>query len=296
VFTITPELSQSMGSDGLIDLAGAGEALAELGKISPSSPEPFSEEVHSIARLTAEKGSGADLARFNRAVAGMLTQDTQTLILRIATTADPLVLWELHQELDRRGIPPAQRWPANQEDTPQAEFITLMADLLWTTKRNPGHTPAYRGWRGLFSHSSGSPDWCATAYRQYLFVSARYSVSHWCARGLALTEPQRLELMVLQTSPMQTDRRQLASDKFAEFRAKLLAHAMQHQDRSGKHTPEAIAERRARLWRTFVLSGRNQTTTVKNWHLLTGEALTRQAIAKQLVIVDQVRREQARTA
>lgn len=281
--------------DALTDRAGADRALAELGKISPSSPEPFSEDVHSITRLSAEKDTGADLARFNRAVAGMPDQDTHTLILRLETQTDPLIFWELHQELDRRDIPPAQRWPGNQ-GTPQTAFITLLADLLWITRRNPGHAPAYRGWRGLFSHPPGSPGWHATSHRQYHFVAARYSVSHWCAKGLALTEPQRLGLMVLQTSAMQADRRQLDSDKFSEFRAKLLGHALQHQDKAGKHTPEAIAERRARLWRVYVLSGRNQTTTTKNWHLVTGEAVTRQAIAKQLTIVDQVKREQARTA
>jgi hypothetical protein len=295
-FTTTRAPSQSMPPDAVTDWAGADKALAELGEISPSPPpELYCEDLHSVASLTAEKGTGADLARFKRAVIGMPDQDTQTLILRLETQTDPLILWELHQELDRRDIPPAQRWPANQ-DTPQAAFITLLADLLWITRRHPCHTPDYRGWRGLFSHPPGSPGWHATAYRQYLFVSTRYSVSHWCSKGLALTDLQRLGLMVLQTRAMQADRRQLDSDKFSEFRADLLAHAIQNLDKAGKHTPEAIAERRARLWRIFVLSGRNQTTTAKNWHLLTGEALTRQAIAKQLAIVDQVKRERARTA
>lgn len=248
-------------------------------------PEPFSDDIRNIPQLVAEKGHGGDLARFAGAVRALPTADTQTLILRLATTSDPLLLWSLHLELDRRDIPPCLRWPAN-EDTPQAEFVTWLADLLWLTKRHPRHVPRFRGWQGLFKHAPASSAWHATAHRQYLFVAPRgYSVAHWCAKGLALTESQRQNLMALPTNAMRAERHPLQGDRLALTRERLLSHAIEHPDKSGRRRPEAIANRRAGLWRVFQLSGRNQTATAQHWHRLTGETLTRQAVAKQLAIV-----------
>lgn len=261
--------------------------LRELDKTSftpPSEPGAFCERRRSIPHLTADKRTGADLVRFNAAIEAMADQDTTTLILRIETASDPLALWGLHQELDRRGVAPALRWPSNEEN-PQNEFITALADLFWLAKRNPTHQVLYRGWRGIFKHTPGGSEWHAAAHRQFVFTAERYALSHKCAQGLGLTAAQRQDLMILPTAAMVADRRALHPDKFADFRASLLAHAMQHPDKSGQRTPGAIANRRARLWRVFVLSGHSQTATAKNWHLMTGETLTRQAIAKQLAII-----------
>lgn len=252
--------------------------------------EPFGSDIRSISQLIAERSHGGDLTRLAATVRALPTCDTQTLVLRLATTSDPLALWALHLELARRDIPPAQRWPANTE-TPQTEFVTFVADLHWLSTRYPGHAPAFRGWRGVFTHPPASPAWHATVHRQYLFVQSRYSVSHWCAQGLTLTEAQRQDLMMLPTAAMQADRRQLQPERFAALRERLLSHAVAHPDRSGRHAPEAIANRRARLWRAFVLAGRDYTATTRHWRNLTGEALTRQAISKQLNAVADVLRE-----
>lgn len=252
--------------------------------------EPLTDDVRSISQLIAERSYRGDLARLAATIRALPATGTQTLVLRLATTADALALWAMHLELARRDIPPAQRWPANQESA-QAEFITWLADLHWIAMRYPGHEPRFRGWRGVFTHPPASPAWHATAHRQYLFVRPRYSVAHWCAKGLALTEPQRRDLLAMPTNAMQADRRPLRPEQFAAIRERLLNHAVAHPDRSGMRTPEAIANRRARLWRVFVLAGRDHTATAKHWRNLTGETLSRQAIAKQISAVADVLRD-----
>lgn len=257
-------------------------------------PEPYSETIHGVPRLLSDLRDYGDVVAFRRNVKIMRTATTQTLVLRIATTADPLLLWAIHLVLDGRGVAPVLRWPANTS-SPQEDYLTWLADIHWFVKRNPSHEPCFRGWKGLFKHEPVSDEWHATAYRQYLFVAARYSVAHWCSKGLGLTETQRLPLLTLPTNKMQAERRQLAPDKIASLRECLLSTAMERPDRSGQHSPEAIANRRIRMWQVFVLSGYNHTATATNWHLLTGESLSRQAISKQLVIVGETARKRSAT-
>ena len=223
-------------------------------------------------------------------IKALATVDTQTLILRIETTADALLLWAIHCQLDKREVRPCFRWPAN-DSTGQAEFVTWLADLLWLSKRYPEHRPLYRGWREVFGHAHGSTKWHAAAHRQFLFVRSRYSLAHHCARGLDLSDAQRRDLMTLPTKAMAADRRQLQGTPFATVRDRLLTHAIAHPDRARLVTPTSVAERRARFWRLFVLSGRNQTVTTEAWHLLTGQAVTRQAVAKQLTVAAEVLRD-----
>jgi len=255
------------------DAVGGDPALA----LPPRPEGPFK----SITLLVAERRHQEGLQRFRDGVRALSTTSTQTLVLRLATTSDPLMLWAQHLELDRRGIPPCLRWPAN-ESTIQHEFITWLADVLWFTKRNPAHVPRFRGWKGLFTSLPTSAAWHAAATRQFMFVSSRYSVAYWCATGMGLSDGQRRDLMTLPTKAMEAERRKFAAAPFAVIQERLLSHAMQHPDRSGARTPDAVAARRARLLRTFLLSGRSASATAKNWHLLTGEALTRQAVAKQV--------------
>ena len=249
-----------------------------------------SDEVLSISRLIAEKSVSGDLPRFKATVNALAITDTQTLILRLATTTDPLTLWAIHCTLDRLDIAPALRWPANEE-SPQSEYINYSADLLWFCKRNPRHQPTYRGWRGAFTHTPASPAWHATIHRQFVFLYNRYALSFKTSKGLALDDSHRQDLMMLKTNAMQAERRQLDPEKFAALRERLLSFAIKHPDKSGLHRPDAIANRRAGLWRVYVLSGRRKTATTKNWQRLTSETLTRQAVTKQLAIVVDLLRE-----
>lgn len=254
--------------------------------------EPLSGEVRSIPALVAQKNASGDLGRFKARVRALPVVDVQTLIARIAVTDDALMLWALHLALDKRGIAPALRWPANTASA-QNEFVTFAADLHWFTKRNEQHQPLFKGWVRTLRHPPASPAWHAAVHQQYIFVAPRYSLSHQCAKGLALSERQRLELMTLPTNAQQAERRQLNECRFSDLRERLLTHAMANPDKSGARQPPAIANRRAGLWRTYVLSGRCKTTTAQNWYLLTGETnpdtgkpVTRQAVGKQLSIVE----------
>lgn len=253
--------------------------------------EPLDCEVLSIPQLIAQKVASGDLATFKTRVLALCEQDSQALIARIATTGDTLTLWFIHLTLDKRGIAPALRWPAN-DDSQQSEFITFAADLLWLSRRYPDHKPNYRGWARALAHQPPSPHWHAAVHRQYLFAAPRYSLAHYCSKALALAERQRQELMTLPTATMASERRQLQSERFTELRERLLTHAMGHRDKAGKHQPHDIANRRAALWRTYVLCGKCKATTTHNWHLLTsattGKPITRQALAKQLVIIEGV--------
>lgn len=245
--------------------------------------------VTSIACLTAQKATGSDLERFNGKVSAIPTNDTQRLILRIATTDDPLVLWALHGELDLRNVPPCLRWPANT-DAPQADFITWMADLLWLCKRYPDHQPKFQGWRRLFTDTANSPVWCERAFWLYDRTAGR-SVAHITAKALALSEAQRQNLMSLPTAGMVKHRRELHPEREQSVRCALLTHAMHHRDkRPGGPKPEAIAHRRADIRRTHILMGFHPTATAQVWQLLTGTPTTRQAISKQIATTDEVLR------
>ncbi len=251
--------------------------------------------VHSVPALVAAKRGSCDLQHFGRAVASMREQPTLDLIIRLETTADALMLWALHLELDKRGVPPCVRWPAN-DNTRQAEFITLLADLLWFCRRNPEHRPRFRGWRDLLTQPPASARWHQCAHRQFLFIAARRSVSHWCATGLDLSERQRQDLMTLETNAMRASRRVLDPRQFAALRGALERYSRRHPDKAGRVTPFQVASRRALLWRTYVLAGRSPTRAAEFWKLLSGEQLTRQAMAKQVALVAEILRKERITA
>ena len=249
-----------------------------------NEPFPVSETVKSVPLLVSEKRMDVGLPNFRALVRALPAASCLTLVVRLQTTTDALLLWALHCELDRRGIPPCLRWPMNCESQ-QAEFLTWLADLLWFCKRHPRHMTTFRGWQGLFKNTPASTGWHQAAHRQYMFVASRYSLAHWCAKGLGLTATHRQDLMMLPTAAMQAERRQLQSDRFAAMRERLLTAAVAKPDRAAKHDPQTVADRRAELWRVFLLSGRSQTATARHWNLLTGNTLTRQAVAKQLGIL-----------
>ena len=266
----------------------------EADSTDTTAADTLSAAVVSVPRLiNAKKHGGADLRQFGRARAAIVAQPTQTLIVRLHTTAEPLTLWMLHLELDKRDVPPCLRWPAN-DDTPQAEFITLLADLLWLTKRHPGHKAVFRGWRGAFSHTPATAEWHKAIHRQYLFVASRYSVAHHCAKGLGLSDAQRHDLMVMQTNGMRADRQYLHGVRFQALVECLHSHAVERPDKAGKVAPAAVATRRAMIWRTYLLAGRSQTRAAAYWSLIAGEQVSRQAIAKQVATVADVLRVERR--
>ena len=102
------------------------------------------------------------------------------------------------------------------------------------------------------------------------------------AKGLGLMEAQRLQLLSVPTSRMARERAGVQGDAFARLIDQLHQHALAHPDRAGKHTPHAVALRRARLLRCHVMSGRSPTLTADYWRRLTGESLSRQAVSAHI--------------
>jgi hypothetical protein len=90
---------------------------------------PSFDVIKSVPQLLIERWSNAAAwAFFQAAATDIPQQQTVTLVARIVTATDPLLLWLIHEELDRREVPPAFRWPMNQESA-QTEFITWLADI-----------------------------------------------------------------------------------------------------------------------------------------------------------------------
>lgn len=249
-----------------------GIDLDDLG----GAPDP----VCSIARLVAIKRDSVNLESFKRSISTLQDTATQTLIVRIATTTDALMLWALHLTLDKRNIPPCQRWPANTS-TSQAEFITALADLLWFFKRDPRHVPRFRGWKALAALPPGHATWCEKAFWILTHIKGVH-LARQAVKGLGLSDAQRQELMMFPTLKMFESRRELRGDVLVETEHRLYSQAMSQPDRSRLHLPAKVAGRRTQLWRCHILSGLSPTETAKNWEALTGEALSRQAISKQI--------------
>lgn len=264
--------------------SGAGlETLDALDALDEPPPP-----VHSIAGLLAQKkGHSSDLDRWKRSIQALPGVDTQTLVLRISTTADPLTVWALHMHLDKRGVAPCLRWPANASAA-QMVFITWAADVLWFTKRNRTHIAKFQSWQRLLEDDPGSEHWRERAYRIFFAMHGRQNISSYTARGLALTPDQRQPLMMLPTARMAADRQELRPAAFEDTRQRLLTHAMTYPDKSGRYSPEAIANRRVRLWRVHVLSGKRPADTAKNWTVLTGESAKRQVIARHIATIEKV--------
>lgn len=253
-------------------------------KTRPAAPDCKAE---SIARLEGKKHASNSMAAFTRITDAIPLQNTATLIVRIESASDPLVLWKIHQELDRRDIPPALRWPGNT-DTPTMHFVTWLADVHWIHTRNPHHTPKFRGWKRLFLDAPDSPAWLERAYQMFAAVYDRRSLSYIGTVGLALTDALRKPLMMFPTNQMVKNRQELHADTHNERRDRLENYSRQHPDKSGKLAPHDIANRRASLFRVHLLSGLNAAETAKNWGRLTDERMTRQAVDKQITLINSV--------
>lgn len=249
------------------------EALDDLG--APASG------IDSVAYLVAQKKASGDLDRWKKVIAAFPGHHTQTLILKVGTTDDAVTSWALHVHLDKRDVAPCLRWPGNTA-TLQMYFVSWAADLFWFARRNLGHSAKFQSWQRLLRDEPGSAQWLEKAYRIFGAMYGRQNVSSYTARGLALAHEQRQPLMTLPTSRMVAARTELQPTAFADITQRLLSHATEFPDKSGAHSPQDIANRRAQLWRVHVLLGKRPTETARGWELLTGTPAKRQVISRQI--------------
>ncbi len=237
-------------------------------------------DVRSIPALIEAKRTAADRQGFRDRVGALSTWATMDLLPRLQTATDPLMLWALHVELDKRDIPPCIRFPGHQLG-PQGDYITLAADVLWLHKRHPEHKALYRGWASVLAAPRGREKWHQNLYRQFLFAYPR-GLAYLVSKGLALATEHRQQLASVPTPSMVKIRAALEGEAFTSKLDQLTQHATEHPDRSGKYKPADIGRRRAQLYRVHALSGKSPTRTAELWHRLSGEKLSRQTVSRQI--------------
>ena len=257
-----------MGTHPAIDL-DAKEA-AECGLFS--APE-----------LLARK-RGQELERFNARVAALGGRATLDLRASIEVCSDPGMLWALHEELMRRGVPPILRGPRPWHLGAQGRLIEFAADLAWLEATNPGHRARYRLAQAIFKTRRGSDEWWRLVLRQF----GRSGNVRGLVLALGLNEGQRLHLRTLQTATRARLFEKLHGEGFGLLVGELETALLQCPDKSGRTDPRTTATRRAQLWRVHRLLGSGAAETARTWATLSGEVLTRQGAARQLDAVREV--------
>jgi hypothetical protein len=238
----------------------------------------------------SRQANKAALALFQAQAETIPTGSTVALVSRIQTTTDALMLWEIHMELEKRGIPPAFRYPENNR-TPQMEFVTWLADLHWFTRQKPKHKPSFDKWKRLFDPITDG--WHETARRIFEGAYQRGNVNTYTSRGLKLAECDRRHLMTIKSTGQL---RRLRDLRQADDRREAIAkHATGNAGRLTKdRTPDQVARRRFLIWKTYVLADRSETVAARMFHALHGEAIARQNLGKQIEAVDKAWKEYLR--
>jgi hypothetical protein len=235
----------------------------------------------------SRKASKAAWTLFQASTETIPAATTLALVGRIQTTTDALVLWEIHQELDRRGIPPTFRYPANVT-TPQMEFITWLADLHWFTRQKPNHKPLFDKWQRLFGPITDG--WHETARHIFEGAYQRGNVATYASRGLNLAVCDRRPLMTVKSTGQLRRLRDLRQSD--DRREAIGRHASANAGRLRKdRTPDQVANRRFLIWKTYVLADRSETIAARMYQALHGEAIARQNLGKQIEAVDQAWKE-----
>jgi len=240
-----------------------------------SKPEALALDcIFSIPALERARGGASKAASISES-------DTLTLITRIESTSDPLVLWAVHLELDKRDIAPIFRYPKNTS-TSQKAYLTWLADILWYVRRNTQHKPGYREWQVLFRPISDA--WHESAIRVFGFAHQRGYGATYYTKGLALSDADRRELMTIKSTRQIARMRVLRQS--SEMHAALTQYAAANANRSGGRQPADISKRRYLIWRAYVLADRSETVAARLYSQIYGDEITRQSLGKQIAAVD----------
>lgn len=189
-------------------------------------------------------------------------------------------------ELTARNVAPCFRGlPIDDDpwwrDNPEADAILLRADLQWIVSKYPHHTPGWKRAHGIWRPEKFEK----TA--DYLHWDGRRTVSQ-IATALGLTKDQQIECAWVQSLNIKRWRANLDRRRDAE-RARIEA-LVRDKDRRSQEEQDATIERRAKLWLCAELAGWRPQRTADVFHMLTGEALPRNVVAKQLEKLPQSRR------
>lgn len=251
--------------------------LDELDEQTPVTPQPrrptWGADLRTVPELPALPSPHYQAL----ALASIPGQAIKHLLLRVNTTDNPVVLWALHMELDARGIPPCVR-PAQRIGTEQARFITTLADLLWISKRYPGHKPQLQRMRGVLQGEPDTPQWHRACL--WAFQHCRGEAG-WLARRLALTDEQRQRTATMPALAQANRRRDLPA-RLDVIREQLLTHALYNPDGTGKVKPDDLAHRRTELLRLYLLLDRDRAATHEYLQRVDGVTTSLRAMTFQL--------------
>ncbi len=236
-----------------------------------------------VPALVARK-RGAELERFHARVAGLAERSSLDLRASMETCTDPAMLWALHEALMRRGIPPVLRGPRSWHLGQQGRFIEICADVAWLMATDPTHRPRYRLAQAIFKARCDSDAWWGLMLRQF----GRSGDVRGLVLALGLSDGQRPHLRALQTAARARLFEKLHGPNFGRLLDRIETALRDRPDLSGQTDPRATATRRAQLWRVHRLLGDGPTGTAYAWKVLSGEALTRQQVAKQLAAAEEV--------
>lgn len=220
----------------------------------------------------------------------LTTTKIPELLVWFQTQTNPLALWFIHMELDRRNIPPCLRTvephAVYHDETRQNRCITWLADMHWLAQRYPKHATQYTRWRHLFLYEPDSEKWHGLATSIFMNAHGQHK-GHYFSQGLALTDKMRQPLAEMTTQRMRDDRRILAG--IGRHREALLQHAQAHRDRAGKITPAELTQKRTELLRLYLLAGRSKATAAAWYNLVhDGATMTRQAVANNIDTVERI--------
>lgn len=231
----------------MLDQPKGADALARL--LQPQQrPRQWWDELRTVPDMP-------ELPNQARAIASISGQAIKHLLPSVETTEKPAVLWALHVALDAHGIPPCVRLPQTI-GTPQAAFITTLADLLWIANRHPGHKPQLQRMRNVLREPN-TPQWHRAAL--WAYQHSRGEPGR-LARSLALTNEQRSQTATMPTLAQANKRRTLRA-RLDVIREQLLIHALDHPDGTRRQTPDDLADRRVRLLRLYLLLDRDRRAT-----------------------------------
>lgn len=227
-------------------------------------------------------------ARLAALVQQVRKQTARELLARLPTASSPLRAWIIHNELTNRRIAPVLRGDVDYGE-PQMDLVRFVADIKWlqTTARVQ---PLAASWRRIWAYPVGDRRWHEGVFRIWRAAYLGNRVAHYIAQGLGLDTHQRQQLLTLPTQAQAKERQQLRGEALAQLRDKIYMHALSKPDKSGKRSPEQVTEMRIQLWAVHVKCGRSPSVTAAALTTIRGERITRQAVSKQLEIIESVPR------
>jgi hypothetical protein len=221
-------------------------------------------------------------------VRSLQEQSAGELLARLSSASTPLRAWFIHNALTNQSIAPVLRGDLDYGD-PQLDLIRFAADIKWLQTKDRVQ-PVAAAWRRIWAYPVGDRRWHEGVFRIWRAAYMGNRLAHYVAQGLGLDAGQRHQLLTLPTQAQARERQRLRGDAMAQLRDNIYTHALTKPDKSGKKSPEHVTELRIQLWAVHVKCGRSPSVTAAALTAIRGERVTRQAVSKQLEIIERVPR------